>query len=352
MRASPLTGPVTADELELSDGAWLQFVESCPDALPYHHPAWATVVAETYGFRTFALTLRDGSGAIVAGLPVVDVKAPFRPRRWVSLPYTDHLQPLARSEVAGARLVAALNERRRAAGVASAEVRAALGGADAHMLSEGFGHVLELGPDPDAVFRTFKRSRVQGAIQKGLRDGIEVRRGGEPADLTRVFYELHTLTRRRHGVPVQPRRLFELLWSRVVEPGLGFVLVAEAEGRPAAAAFFLGWNGTVIYKYSAGLPELGRLRPTNVLLWHAIRWACESGYRSFDFGRTDPENEGLRTFKQGWGTEERKLRYSALADRAPAAGTPSSPRALQAVIRRSPLFVTRLLGRLLYRYAA
>ena len=349
MNAAPLTGAATAAELALSDAAWLEFVAGCPDALPYHHPAWASVVAEPYGFRTFALALRDASGRVVAGLPVVEVKAPLRPRRWISLPYTDFLHPLAHDDAARARLMAELDGRRREAGIASAEVRAALEGPSVHPLKEAFVHALELGPDPDAVYRTFKRPRR--SIEKGHREGTLVRRGREPADLTRVFYELHTLTRRRHGVPVQPRRFFELMWERIIEPGLGFVLVAEAEGRPAAAAVFLAWNGTVVYKYSAALPELSRFRPTNVILWHAIRWACENGYRSFDFGRTDLDNEGLRAFKRGWGTEERLLAYSVLADRPPSANVPT-PRALEAVIRRSPPFVTRLLGELFYRYAA
>ena len=279
MNAAPLSGATTAEELQLSDGTWLAFVAGCPDAVPYHHPAWASVVAEAYGFRAFAFTLRHSSGRVVAGLPVVEVKAPLRPRRWVSLPYTDSLHPLTNDDAARARLTAELDGRRREAGIVSAEVRAALEGPNVHALSEAFVHVLELDPDPDVVYRSFKRSQIQGAIEKGQREGTLVRLGTEPTDLTRVFYELHTLTRRRHGVPVQPRRFFELMWERIIEPGLGFVLVAEAEGRPAAAALFLAWNGTVIYKYSAALPELSRFRPTNVILWQAIRWACESGYR-------------------------------------------------------------------------
>jgi CelD/BcsL family acetyltransferase involved in cellulose biosynthesis len=351
MNATLSTGGATAEELALSDVTWLDFVAGRPDALPYHHPAWASVVAEPYGFRTFALVLRDAAGLVVAGLPVAEVKAPFRPRRWVSLPYTDFLHPLAHDDAVRARLLAELDERRRQAGIASAEVRAALEGPRVQTLSTAFAHTLELGPDPDVVYRTFKRSQVQGAIEKGQREGALVRWGSEPADLTRVFYELHTLTRRGHGVPVQPRRFFEHMWERIVEPGLGFVLVAEANGHPAAAALFLAWNGTVIYKYSAARPELSRFRPTNVILWHAVRWACENGYRSFDFGRTDLDNEGLRAFKRGWGTEERLVAYSVLGERPPSASV-SSPRALEAVIRRSPPFVTRLLGELFYRYAA
>lgn len=350
MSAAPLAG-AAAEELALSDPRWMEFVAVCPDALPYHHPAWASAVAEPYGFRSFAFAVRDTSGHLVAGVPVVEVKAPLRPKRWVSLPYTDSLHPLAYDDESRNRLIAELDRRRREAGIASAEVRAAIDGPNAYPLSEAYVHVLRLGPDPDAVYRTFKRSQIQRRIEGGQAAGTVVRRGEERADLSRVFYELHTLTRRRHGVPVQPRRLFELIWDRIVEPGLGFVLLAEVDGRPAAGAVFLAWNGTVIYKYSAALPELFRFRPVHLILWHAIKWACANGYRSFDFGRSELIDESLREFKRGWGTEEHPLRYSALADGPPSASA-APPRALAAVIRRSPPFVTRLLGELFYRYAA
>jgi CelD/BcsL family acetyltransferase involved in cellulose biosynthesis len=340
-----------AEELELTGAAWLEFVASRPEALPYHHPAWAATVAEPYGFRGFALVVRDRAGQIAAGLPVVEVKAPLRPRRWVSLPFTDVLPPLARNDAAVEELVAELAAHRERQGVGVAEIRAEVQGPGVHAAGESYAHVLALQQDPDAVFRTFKRSQVQGAIEKGLREGAAVRVGTSPEDLTDVFYALHAQTRRRHGVPVQPRRFFESLWRRIVEPGLGFVLMAEVDARPVAGAVFLTWNGGVIYKYSAALPEFSAYRPTNVVLWHAIRWACENGYHTFDFGRTDLDNEGLRAFKRGWGTEERLATYSAIGDRPPAPAA-RSPRIVAALVRHSPVALSRLLGELFYRYAA
>lgn len=349
--APPASAATTTVELELGDAAWLGFVASCPDALPYHHPAWAAVTAEPYGFRAFALALRDSSSEVLAGIPVVETHTRPRPKRWISLPYTDSLHPLARDEATRSRLIEALDERRREASIKTAEVRGPLEGPNVHPLSTAFAHVLELDSDPATVFRAFKRSQIRRRIEGGQQAGTLVRRGEERSDLTRIFYELHTATRRRHGVPVQPKRFFELMWDRIIEPGLGFVLVAEVEGRPAAAAVFLTWNRTVVYKYSAALPDLFRFRPVHLLLWQAIEWGCLNGYRAFDFGRSEITDQGLREFKRGWGTEERALRYSVLADRRPS-GSVRPPRVLETAIRHSPPFVTRLLGEVFYRYAA
>jgi CelD/BcsL family acetyltransferase involved in cellulose biosynthesis len=337
-------------ELDVADPRWLDFVSGHDNALPYHHPAWAELLAECYGFRTFALAVVDAGGRISAGLPVAEVGVPFRGRRWVSLPFTDFLPPLAEDDDALGRLVEEVSSQRKRAGIRAVELRAEVNLPGVHPVAESFAHVLRLQADPQAVFGTFKRSQVQGAIQKAEREGVKVRHAETSRDLTHLFFALHAETRRRHGIPVQPRRFFELLWTRIVEPGLGYVLLAEVDGRTIAGAVFLAWNGTVVYKYSAARREDSRYRPTNLIIWTAIREACEQRGQTFDFGRTDASNEGLRAFKRGWGTEERPLIYTAIGDEAPASSERSS-RLLEVIIRRSPTFVARSLGTIFYRYA-
>jgi lipid II:glycine glycyltransferase (peptidoglycan interpeptide bridge formation enzyme) len=170
--------------------------------------------------------------------------------------------------------------------------------------------------------------------------------------VTDVFYALHVETRRRLGVPVQPRRFFQLLWEELVAPGLGYVLVAEAESKAVAAAVFLSWNGNTIYKFGASDPQARHARPNNLLFWHAIRHAIERRDRTLDFGRSELDQDGLRAFKAGWGSDEEPLVYSHLADRAPGSTVRRASGLLEPAIRRSPRWVTRFLGELLYRHAA
>jgi len=184
--------------------------------------------------------------------------------------------------------------------------------------------------------------------------GLTVRLGDRPEDLVETFYRLHLKTRRRQGVPIQPRRFFHLLWRHAIATGLGSVLVVEAAGTPIAAAVFLQANGTVIYKFGASDEDAWSLRPNHLLFWHAIRSACESGAKRFDWGRTDLDNEGLRSFKRSWGAEEIPLEYCSMLPRSGAAGAQHglSGRVLGAMIRRSPETVGRLVGEALYRFVA
>jgi lipid II:glycine glycyltransferase (peptidoglycan interpeptide bridge formation enzyme) len=215
-------------------------------------------------------------------------------------------------------------------------------------------HTLALDADPEALFHSFHRSQVQRNIRRAEREGVLVRSAERESELTDLFYELHCATRRRLGVPVQPRRFFRLLWEEILESGRGFVLIADVDGAPAAAAVFLTSPSTVTYKYGASDSRHWSKRPNHALFWAAIRIACERGCQAFDFGRTDLGDHGLRQFKLGWATDEQPLVYSFLCGARPgsAAKRSVSAQLLQPVIRRSPLFVSRALGALLYKYSA
>jgi lipid II:glycine glycyltransferase (peptidoglycan interpeptide bridge formation enzyme) len=215
----------------------------------------------------------------------------------------------------------------------------------------GLAHVLALGPRSEDVFATFSKSQVQRNVARAERDGVDVRVAERAGDLLETFYRLHLLTRRRQGVPIQPRRFFSLLWDRMLGQGLGRLFIAELDRNAVAAAVFLEWNGMVVYKFGASDPQSWGSRPNHALFWEAIRRACAEGMSELDFGRTDLGNEGLRAFKASWGTDERELVYTNL-------GKESGPRTsgrpgtlLAASIRRSPPWVCRVLGERLYRYA-
>jgi CelD/BcsL family acetyltransferase involved in cellulose biosynthesis len=337
---------------ELSDPRWLEFVQACRRATPFHHPSWAALIARSYGYKAFALAYSNEHGQVLAGLPVVEVRGPLRGRRWVSLPFTDECPVLTRSPIVEPDLTAALDAARRRAGVASIEVRDSLQGSTTPPGAIAVTHRLRLQSDPDLVFGKSLRPSVRKWIARAEKDSVVVRRGDSPSALTDSFYALHVETRRRQGVPVQPRRYFDLLWTDMIEQGLGFVLLAYAGHTPIAGAVFLAWRDTVIYKYGASDTAYWDKHPNHLIMWSAIKWGCVNGFRTFDFGRSDFKSEGLRRFKKSWGSEESGLVYTTVGDKK---GRPSGGRlqdGLGVLIRRTPPLTCRILGELLYKYAA
>ena len=337
------------EQLPLDDDRWLTFVCSREEADSFHHPSWALLLEECYGLPGFVLVSTGAGGEVEAGVPVlVAPRVPGRGRRWVSLPFTDALAPLATAEGAP-RLAEKLDEERRAHGVAYLQLHGPLRGA--HPLPSGaVTHVLQLDPNPERVEARFSSTTARN-VRLGRERGIVVRQAVTEEDVSSTYYRLHVETRRRLGVPAQPRRFFRLLWSRLLDQRLGFALIAEHAGTPVAGAIFLQWNGSVVYKYGASDDAHWALRPNNVLFHEAIRSSCLEGCRRFDFGRSELVAEGLRRFKSSWGAEELPLEYSALGDR-PSQKRGEGGKALEPILRRAPAWVTRAAGELLYRYAA
>jgi CelD/BcsL family acetyltransferase involved in cellulose biosynthesis len=330
--------------LELDDPHWTDFVSSSPDAGPFHHPAWAHLLADCYGLRPFALVASDSEGAIEAGVPVLQTRSGRR-SRLLSLPFTDACAPLVRSESARRRLAAEL------ALVGQLELRGPLEGEGLVAHVRGVTHVLDLDEDPASVRRRF-RPQMRRNVTRAEREDVVVRRGERRADLVDTYYALHVRTRQRQGVPVQPRRFFGLIWDRLLERGLGTLLLAYSGTTPVAGAVFLHWNRAVTYKFGASDPAYWALRPNNLLFWEAIREACGRGDRVLDFGRTELENQGLREFKSGWGAREEPLVYTFAGAAPHTEAQGLVVRALGTAIRHSPAWVCRAVGEAGYRYAA
>jgi CelD/BcsL family acetyltransferase involved in cellulose biosynthesis len=335
--------------LDPSDERWLAFATPKPGVNIFHHPAWMSLLAECYGYRPFCVVAYDADGQICAGIPMMEVNSAITGRRWVSLPFTDHCRPLYRDAADLTELVDALADSYQAHESPRTEMRWELPPHPAMQLARDWVlHTIPLGTDAQCVAQHMqdkKRRLVRAAEQKGVRI-VQ----GASAECLDTFYRLHLLTRRRHGNPIQPLKFFKLLGKRIMEQGLGFVLLAYKDSVCLAGGAFLQWNNVLTYKYSASSGTDLQLRPNDLLLWTAIRWGCENGYTLLDMGRTDLKDNGLRQFKNRWGATETPLAYSTFSDRPTRPTSGRLTQVMETVIRNSPLWVCQAMGELLYKH--
>jgi CelD/BcsL family acetyltransferase involved in cellulose biosynthesis len=335
--------------LDPTDKRWIDFAATKPQATIFHHPAWINVLAECYGYHPFVIAVRDTSGKIVAGLPVMEVASILTGRRWVALPFTDYCIPLYDNENSLDYLTSALVSVQQGSSAPKIEIRWELPAYPEVWSNSNYVlHTVKLDSDMDLVAKGFKRTHRQN-IGTAEKRGVRIE-WGDQAEHLRLFYRLHLETRRKHGVPVQPWRFFELLWEKILERGLGFILLAYKDDECLASGVFLHWQHTLTYKYSASAEGSGRYRPNNLLTWTAMSWGCEHDYTLFDLGRAELDNAGLRRFKCGWGAEERPLVYSSLGAKPSALTDSKLMSFMNDVISRSPLWVCRVAGELLYRH--
>lgn len=335
--------------VSIDDPQWGAFAASHPEGSVFHLPAWTSIIAGCYGFDAFALTVRDGGGEILAGVPVIEVRSPLGRLRWVSLPFSDSCSLLIRGGADPTEVVEVIRDHVLSGRVRELEVRGGLPSAtDLHTTQVGYHHHLRLPCDP-ADLHPNKGHRYNRNIAR--RAGIRVTWGATYDDVM-TYYRLHTLTRRRLGVPAQPRRFFELIADRLIAQGQGFVATAWLDGEPLASGVYLVHNGTLTAKFGASDPARRQSGAGSLCDWEVMVEASREGLRELDFGRTDSDALGLRAYKRGWGADEVPLVYTQISRQARGVTRPHVGRLPRMIIRESPIWVCRAIGEVLYRWTA
>jgi hypothetical protein len=168
------------------------------------------------------------------------------------------------------------------------------------------------------------------------------------------FYSLLCKTRKRHGNPPQPIRLFREIHRHAIAAGSGHLVLAKHGDITVAGALFLHAGRSAIYKYGASDAAFKELAANNLVMWHALEWYSQNGFSRVQLGRTSLDNEGLRRFKLGWGSREYPISYFRYTNksRSFAAGTDNSSGWQTRIFRALPERVSRCIGAVAYRHIA
>jgi len=269
--------------------------------------AWAQVFKSTYGYQPYYWRLLAGDKFRFL-MPMMEVSNWLTGRRAISLPFTDFCQPICPDRSLFEEMVQEACSFARQRSWRTLEFRGVETLLpDRPASQEYYVHRLELAQNPVGLFERFHTS-TQRNIKKAERAGVRVCLDSSRLAL-QEFYRLNCRTRRRHGLPPQPYAFFRTLHEKFILPGKGLLFTAQAENRTIAAAIFLLFGSQVLYKYGASDEQYQSLRANNLLMWKAIEHCCIHHYADFNFGKTEPANEGLRRYKLNWGTKEKTIRY-------------------------------------------
>lgn len=335
-----------------SDKRWLEFVKTRKESTIFHNPSWIRVLENQYKFRPFAVCGEDNTQKIRCGIPFCEVMSFTGTKKWISLPFSDHCRTLADSKEELILLTNFITEEAVKNKIKYIEIHYALPeNTGFKQKPAAYIHTLPLNKSVESMLGSFNKSRTMRGIKKSQKENAEYSISHSAGDLD-SFYRLHLKTRKRLGIPIQPRKFFTELYYEIIEKKIGFICIVKKDLIPLAAGIFAGTGETVTYKYGASDPEMLHFKPNHLMFMGAILEAHKEGFGYFDFGKTDFDNEGLREFKSGWGTAEDKLNYSYWPD-APKNKISDSFKGtfLSFLIKKSPAFVCRLTGELFYKYA-
>ena len=278
----------------------------------------------------------------------MEVKSLLMGIRGVSLPFTDYCEPIADSETSFKDILYSALDYGKKRRWKFIEIRGGQGLLNAPLsFSTYYSHKLSLQNDVEKLYHNFRKG-TKSSIKKAYTEGVKVKIFSS-LESVKEFYELNCITRRHHGLPPQPWRFFQQIYNAFISKDFGIVILASYKTAIVAGALFLCFGDSAIYKYSASYQKNKHLSATNLILWEAIQHYALRGIKSLSFGRTDFNNEGLRTFKRGWGTEEQIINYYLYEITGKFKQNHSTVSTFaKKVFRKMPLFLLKEIGNIAY----
>ena len=180
----------------------------------FHSAEWLEALRRTYGYESIALTTSPPGECLENGIVFCRIESWLTGRRLVSLPFSDHCDPLVRGTEDTQVLLASVQEEAQKKQWRYIEIRPLqpIQAASLHCRETAryTFHHLDLEPNLDRLFRNLHKGSIQRKVLRAGREGLTYREGSTESNLE-VFYRLLTITRRRHQVPPQPKIWFRNL---------------------------------------------------------------------------------------------------------------------------------------------
>ncbi len=152
------------------DERWDALLQKHTEASVFHTGGWLEALRQTYGYKPVAFTTSPPGNPLTNALPLCQISSLVNGKRLVSLPFSDHCEPLVDNSEELAGLLTYLQGKVDREKWSYIEIRPsnprlpALPG----FRESGtfFFHKLDLRPSLDAIFHAFHKDCVQRKIQR------------------------------------------------------------------------------------------------------------------------------------------------------------------------------------------
>lgn len=336
----------------IQDPRWRKLVQEHPSASVFHTVEWLSALSQTYSYEPVVFTTSAPASKLKTGLVFCCVRSWLTGKRLVSLPFSDHCEPLYESVDELDFLVRYLQTALDHKQLKYLEVRPIngnfremAGGTVFQATGNYVLHRIDLRSSLEDLFKGLNKDSIQRRIRRAEKAGL-VEKCGRSEDLLKDFYGLLVLTRSRHHVPPQP-----YVWFKNLIQFMGDLLeirVAYKDGTPIASILTLRFRQTMYFKYGCSNSAFNNLGATPLLLWRAIEGAKSFGATEFDLGRTDEDNAGLISFKDKWGPVRQPLHYWRFPPSLDGAGW--KVRVAKQILAKMPNRLLKATGNMIYRH--
>jgi len=335
----------------LRDPRWSILLRNHPDASVFHSSQWLRALENTYGYRPVVITSCSPEGELTNGMVFCDVNTWLTGRRLISLPFSDHCEPLLDPSLSADDVLSWITHGPYREKFIHLELRPFCykppQTTEMHEDPRFLLHRLDLRPALEKLHNVFHKDCIQRKIRRAERENLQYEEGSS-ADQLRKFYKLLITTRRRHGLPPQP-----LHWFQSLIDAFGKDLkirVASKDNQPVASILTISHKKTMVYKYGASEATANRFGGTCLLFWQTIQEAKAAGQEFLDMGRSEREQSGLIAFKERWGAAPYSLSYWGFPDKPNRQLGANLTLLANRVISVCPDIALKAVGEVLYRH--
>ena len=335
----------------LCDPRWTSLVESHPRSSVFHSTSWLRALQTVYRYEPIVVTTCPPGASVTNGLVFCRIKSWLTGKRLVSMPFSDHCEPLISGPDELDAMLLHLKREVDSGDGKYVEIRPI-----SYRPSSDVGlqeslvyqfHRLDLHGSTQDLFRNFHKDCVQRKIRRAEREGLKYEAGNSDA-LLQQFYRLLVMTRRRQYLPPQP-----LAWFRGLVEAFGNdvkIRVASKQDLPVAAILTLSHKKSVVYKYGGSNASLNKFGGMALLFWKTIQEAKEQGLEELDMGRSDTDNLGLIAFKEHWRATRTELRYWMYPLRPQTRRSAWQKSLAHHLVQAAPDLALEAVGTLLYKH--
>ena len=309
----------------------------------YHDVRWGRIAEGCFGHKYYVLLSENADGVIDGILPFVHIKSWSFGNFMVSMPYFNYGGVCANDESTQERLIDEAVRMAKDLKVQHIEFRQEVS------LNNGFPEKthkvsmrLRLPDSPDELLKSFP-SKLRSQIKVPQKAGLTVRIGR--MEELESFYTVFSRNMRDLGTPVYPMKFFRSILEAFPEnTWIGSVYAGNV---PVASGFLAGFKNRIEIPWASSVRSYNRFSPNMLLYWSCLKFACEQGYGTFDFGRSTAE-ESTYKFKEQWGAAPSPMIWSYwVHDEAKIPDLTTRNPKYQLAIgiwKRLPLPVTQMLG--------
>jgi FemAB-related protein (PEP-CTERM system-associated) len=323
---------------------WDRYVTESDNATCYHLSGWKSVIERSFSHKTYYLFAEDSKGQIKGILPLVNLKSILFGNFIISMPYFNYGGICAAGEDYAAKLMKGAIDIAIKQDATHIELRHSQPlTLTIPVKTAKVAMHLQLSAEPDELWKSLP-SKLRSQIMRPIKEGMCAILGGE--EHLDDFYNVFSENMRDLGTPVYGKDFFRNILMQFPSSTRICTVFTKA-GKPVASGFLVGFKKVLEIPWASSLRSHKRSSPNMLLYWTSLKYACENGYDTFDFGRSTP-GEGTYKFKEQWGAKPVQLYwYYWLKNKGSLPElNPRNPKYEIAikVWQKLPLSITKLVG--------